>query len=76
MDKADGFNAAGGPLYTEVTSALYTKGIFEPKVTNYIYGIGGRDVKADDIENVFEETLKTAKTGEVKSAYNYLGVRE
>jgi pyruvate ferredoxin oxidoreductase alpha subunit len=76
MDKSDGFNAAGGPLYTEITSALYSKGISKPKVANYIYGIGGRDVKADDIECVFEKTLETAKTGEVKTVYNYLGVRE
>ena len=39
MDKADSFNAAGGPLFTEVTSAMYAKGVFGPKVINYIYGL-------------------------------------
>jgi pyruvate ferredoxin oxidoreductase alpha subunit len=43
MDKADSFNAAGGPLFTDVTSALYAKGITGPKVINYIYGLGGSD---------------------------------
>jgi len=38
MDKADSFNAAGGPLFTEVTSALFTKGVFGPKVINYKFG--------------------------------------
>jgi pyruvate ferredoxin oxidoreductase alpha subunit len=76
MDKADSFNAAGGPLFTEVTSALYSKGVFGPKIVNYIYGLGGRDVKADDIEYVFDELLKTASSGKVNSVYNYLGVRE
>mgnify|MGYP000863907949 CR=1 FL=1 len=76
MDKADSFNAAGGPLFTDVTSALFAKGVFGPKVINYIYGLGGRDVKADDIELVFNELLNIANTGKVNSVYNYLGVRE
>lgn len=76
MDKADSFNTAGGPLFTDITSALFSKGIFEPKVINYIYGLGGRDVKADDIETVFNKLLQTADSGKVDSVYNYLGVRE
>ncbi|NLY44017.1 MAG: pyruvate ferredoxin oxidoreductase [Clostridiaceae bacterium] len=75
MDKADSFNAAGGPLFTDVTSALYGRadGI---KVINYIYGLGGRDVKTDDIEAIYNTLLDIVKTGEVKSVYNYIGVRE
>jgi pyruvate ferredoxin oxidoreductase alpha subunit len=76
MDKADSFNAAGGPLFTDVTSAMFAKGVFGPKVINYIYGLGGRDVKSDDIEIVYNELLKIASTGKVDSVYNYLGVRE
>lgn len=76
MDKADSFNAAGGPLFTDITSALYSKGILEPKMVNYIYGIGGRDVKTDDIESVYNELFKIAGSGKVDSVYNYLGVRE
>lgn len=76
MDKADSFNAAGGPLFTDVTSALYSKGFFGPKVVNYIYGLGGRDVKTTDLEFVFEKILDIASTGRVDSVYNYLGVRE
>ncbi len=76
MDKADSFNAAGGPLFTDVTSAMYGNGVLSPKVINYIYGIGGRDVKAEDLEFVFTELLRTAKTGKVDRVYNYLGVRE
>lgn len=76
MDKADSFNAAGGPLFTDVTSAMFAKGVFGPKVVNYIYGLGGRDVKADDIEFVYNQLLNIASTGKVDSVYNYLGVRE
>ncbi len=76
MDKADSFNAAGGPLFTDVTSAMYAKGVTGPKVINFIYGLGGRDVKASDVEVVYNEALKIAETGKVESVYNYLGVRE
>jgi pyruvate ferredoxin oxidoreductase alpha subunit len=76
LDKTDSFNAAGGPLFTDITSALYAKGVFSPKVINYIYGIGGRDVRADDIEFVYNKILDIAATGKVDSVYNYLGVRE
>ncbi len=76
LDKADSFNAAGGPLFTEITSALFSKGVFSPKVINYIFGLGGRDVKSNDIEIVYDKLLEIANTGKVDSVYNYLGVRE
>lgn len=76
MDKCEGFNAAAGPLFTEVTSAMMVKGVTQPKVVSYIYGIGGRDVKTDDIAIVFDDVLEIAKTGVVKNAFNYIGVRE
>jgi pyruvate ferredoxin oxidoreductase alpha subunit len=75
MDKAEGFNAAGGPLFTDVTSAMFVEGV-NVKTVNYIYGLGGRDVKASDIEKVYNDLLKIAQTGKIESAYNYLGVRE
>ena len=76
MDKAEGFNAAAGPLFTEITSAMMVKGVTQPKVINYIYGLGGRDVKTSDLSVVFDEVLDIAKTGIVKSPFNYIGVRE
>lgn len=75
MDKADSFNAAGGPLFTDVSSALY-KNAGTAKVINYIYGLGGRDVRTDEIESIFAKLEEIAKTGKVESYYNYLGVRE
>ena len=75
MDKADSFNAAGGPVFTEVTSALY-KNAGNVKAINYIYGLGGRDVRAEELESVFTELEGIAKTGKVNSVYNYLGIRD
>ncbi len=75
MDKSDGFNAAGGPLYTEVTSALYGR-VDGVKAINYIYGLGGRDVSTDDIISVYDRLCDIADSGNVGEVYNYLGVRE
>ena len=75
MDKAEGFSAAGGPLGADIRSALYGRsdGI---KILNYIYGLGGRDVKADDIEKVYNDLLEIAKTCKLGETYRYIGVRE
>lgn len=73
LDKCDGFNAKGAPVFNEVRSALYD---FEtrPKMVNYIYGLGGRDVKSDDIEKVYNDLLTIVQEGKVEDAYRYLGV--
>ena len=76
MDKADSLNAAGGPLFEEVVSAMFVKGVTAPKVINYIYGLGGRDVKTDDIKSVYDRLTDIANTGNVGEVYNYLGVRD
>ena len=75
MDKAESYSAVGGPIGAEIKSALYGKanGI---KVLNYIYGLGGRDVKADDIEKVYDSLLDIIKTGQIGETYRYVGVRE
>ena len=56
LDKADSLNAAGGALFTDVTSGMYVNNIHVPTVS-YIYGIGGRDTKSDDIEKVYNDLL-------------------
>ncbi len=75
MDKADSFSAAGGPVFTEVRSAMY--GVNNgPNIISYIYGLGGRDVRTDDIEAVYNNLSRIAETGKAGEVFNYLGVRE
>ena len=75
MDRSQGFNAYGGPLGAEVKGALYCleKG---PKVVNYIYGLGGRDVRVENVEEVFNELEKIDNSGELGEEYRYLSVRD
>ena len=75
MDKADSVNAMSGPVYTELITALHKHDIHIP-VSNYIYGLGGRDVKATDIEKVFRDILETKDNNEKLNGTYYLGVRE
>lgn len=75
LDKADSLNAAGGALFEDVTSALYVENKHIPAV-NYVYGIGGRDTKADDIESVYQDLLEIVKTNKIDNPYRYLGLRK
>ena len=75
LDKADSLNAAGGALFEDVTSAMYVNEKQVPMV-NYIYGIGGRDTKADDLESVYNDLLEIVKTGNINNPYRYLGLRK
>jgi pyruvate ferredoxin oxidoreductase alpha subunit len=74
MDRSDSMNAQEGPLCVEIKAALYDKGI-NKTVLNYIYGLGGREIKLDDIEAVFNDLFEALK-GKEKPRVSYLGVRE
>ena len=74
LDKADSLNAAGGALFEDVVSGMYVSNTHVPTVS-YVYGIGGRDTKSDDIEKVYNDLSEIVKTGNIDNPYRYLGVR-
>lgn len=74
LDKADSLNAAGGALFEDVVSGMYINKSQVP-VVNYIYGIGGRDTTADQLESVFNDLTEIAKTGNIDNPYRYLGLK-
>jgi len=74
MDRAEGMSGFGAPLFTEVRSSLYDENK-KPDTYGYVYGLGGRDVKIEDIKKVFDD-LKKVENGEKLDRNNYLGVRE
>jgi len=67
MDRAISFGL-GGPLYHEVRSHCY--GAQAPLV-NFIYGLGGRDLKLEDVRDSFRTLAGTKQSG-----VQYIGVRE
>ena len=75
MDKAEGFSNAGGPLFADVRSALYDLEN-RPKAINYVYGLGGRDIKTTDFEAIYEELFRILETGINGPVYRHIGQRE
>ena len=75
LDKSDSLNAIGGALFEDVSSSMYVNNTNVP-MCNYIYGIGGRDTTANDIESVYTDLLEIVKTGKVENPYRYLGLRK
>ena len=76
LDKTDSVNAAGGPLFEDVTSAMYTMSDEHVPIVNYVYGIGGRDTTTNDIAGVFGDLQEIVKTGEIGNPYRYFGLRK
>ncbi len=75
LDRAMSFGAAASPLFADVTSALYTRGASVPTAT-YVYGLGGREMMPEYIEQVFADLESVAAAGAVDPALKYLGLRE
>jgi pyruvate ferredoxin oxidoreductase alpha subunit len=74
MDRSESFGAEGGPLFLEVRSALYDLEHRMP-VVDYIYGLGGADVKTELIERVFADLSDIASGTAAPSGLVYLGAR-
>lgn len=75
MDRTESYNDCCGPLGAEVTAALY-RAKSDCLAINYVYGLGGRDVRVEDMKGVYAELEKIAQNGETGETYRYMGVRE
>lgn len=74
MDRCEGYNANGGPLGAELTTAMY-KAKATAEIVNIIYGLSGRDVKVSDVERVYDKLEKLAQGVNEFGEYPYLGLR-
>jgi len=76
LDRADSFGAQGGPVFLEVRAALYDSDP-RPQVLPFIYGLGGRDIFPDNIEQAFAALQKAARAKRRASTERrYLNLRE
>jgi pyruvate ferredoxin oxidoreductase alpha subunit len=74
LDRAISYGGLGGPVFTEVRSALY--GTFEqPQVFGFVAGLGGRDITVDMFEEIVKKAIRYAKRGKGPT-YELIGVRE
>lgn len=75
MDRAEGYSNHGGPLGADVMSAMF-RARSQAHAVNYIYGLGGRDVRVEDMEGVFEDLKQIIADGDAGETYRYMGIRE
>lgn len=78
LDRAISFGApqGQGPLFTDITSALYNEGISGLNIVNYIFGLGGRDILPEQIASAITDLQKIASDGQRGTMVRYLGLRE
>jgi pyruvate ferredoxin oxidoreductase alpha subunit len=72
IDRALSTGGPGGPVYSEVRSALYGYP-GRPEVVGFISGLGGRDVPP---EQVMEMVERASAKGGKKEEFQMIGVRE
>ena len=75
LDRCSSPGAFGAPLFTEIRNALYDCDQ-RPKIVNYVYGLGGRDVMIEHFKQVASKLERVAETGKVDEIYGYLNLRE
>ena len=75
MDRSESFSTNGGPVGAETIQAMYIEKC-QALAINIMYGIGGRDVRVEDMINVYETLKEIARTGETGDVYRYMGLRD
>lgn len=74
MDRAYSYGGVGGPLYTDVLSTLYKRGIKIP-VADFVYGLGGRDFRPEEAEEIFRKALEASESGSFPQHLYWWGVK-
>ena len=73
FDRCISFGGPGGPVSSEVRSALYNEKE-RPKVVSFIGGLGGRDMSAKDFEYVIDRGREIAERGS-EELFEAVGIR-
>jgi pyruvate ferredoxin oxidoreductase alpha subunit len=74
LDRSASFGAIGGPVFNELRAA-FNEQTQKPMMRNFIYGLGGRDINTDDLEELFSRTVNMVETGEGAGTYQFYGAR-
>ncbi|MFO7972615.1 MAG: transketolase C-terminal domain-containing protein [Desulfobacterales bacterium] len=75
IDRSIIYGGVGGPVASEIRSMLYLEENM-PTITNFICGLAGRDVTAEDYMAMFEKTQQMVKGRVRQEDYIIYGVRE
>lgn len=75
FDRCESYSANGGPLGAELMAAMY-RNKNRAETVNYIYGLSGRDLTVEQVEETFGELMQTAEEGTAGNTYRYIGLRD
>ena len=73
FDRCISFGGPGGPVSSEIRSALYDEKE-RPKIVSFVGGLGGRDMSVKDFEYVIDRGREIAEKGS-EELYETVGVR-
>jgi len=74
LDRALSFGGPGGPVCSEIKSALYHEQN-KPKVISFVGGLGGRDITVAGFEYIVNRGIQISQTGS-EQEFEIFGVRE
>ena len=74
VDRALSFGGPGGPVCSEVRSALYGEAK-KPKVVSFVAGLGGRDITQAGFETIINKGIEIAQKGS-QNEFEIFGVRD
>jgi len=74
LDRAISFGGPGGPVCSEIRSALYHEDR-KPKVISIVGGLGGRDISVAGFEYIVSRGIEISQTGS-EQEFEMFGVRE
>ena len=74
LDRALSFGGPGGPVCSEVKSALYQSDR-RPKIVSFVGGLGGRDISVAGFEEIVKRGIEISRTGSTQE-FEIFGVRE
>ena len=74
LDRALSFGGPGGPVCSEIRSALYNEAK-KPKVISFVGGLGGRDITVAGFEEIVNRGIEISQKGS-EQEFEMFGVRE
>ena len=74
LDRAISFGGPGGPVCSEIKSALYNEDR-KPKVISFVGGLGGRDISVTGFEEIVNRGIEISQVGS-EEEFEMFGVRE
>ena len=78
LDRSISFGAmeGAGPLFLELAAALFAHGRCDIPMIDYVFGLGGRDILPEHIEQAIKDLQTIVRTGDRGAMVRYLGLRE